>query len=137
MKITQVSIQTQDILVAATSINAASLRGAANDDKAPMPSSSYRPTNNVQHDDVKTTPFYPRTRMNDGGEEPSSHDQPLESYAAFNRHGETAQAQGEYGSTPFFGTTHDPAEEEAYFAHLNTARNGNGLRIQCHPLAIR
>jgi len=62
MKITQVSIQTLAILVATTSINAnaASLRGAANDDKAPMPSSSYRPTNNVQHDDVKTTPFYPR-----------------------------------------------------------------------------
>ena len=63
--------------------------------------------------------------MNDGGEEPNSHEQPLESYAAFNRHGETAQAQGEYGSTPFFGTTHDPAEEEAYFAHLGTARKGN------------
>eukprot|EP00984_Skeletonema_dohrnii_P034480 scaffold33570_cov126-Skeletonema_dohrnii-CCMP3373.AAC.1 len=44
MKITQVSIQTLAILVAATSINAASLRGAANDDKAPMPPSSYRPT---------------------------------------------------------------------------------------------
>ena len=65
--------------------------------------------------------------MNDGGEEPNSHEQPLESYAAFNRHGETAQAQGDYGSASFFGTTHDPAEEEAYFfAHLDTATARNG-----------